>query len=89
MIGTLDIETTSSYTLTILAEDLNGGAGALSDTAIVIVTITGSNEADPVFGAVLYDTTIAEDINVGDTVGITIAATDADAGVDADARPAL
>ena len=83
MVGTLDLETDASYTLTVLAEDLNGGAGALTDQATVIIQVSGSNEADPVFGSVLYTSTVAEDLAISSVI-TTIAATDTDSGLDGD-----
>ena len=68
----LDYETTSSYTLTVQAEDPDG----LSDTATVAVTVTDANDP-PVFDEDEYSFSVAEDAAVGASVG-SVAATDQD-----------
>ena len=70
--GSLDRETTSSYTLTVQAADGNGGTG----TATVTVTVTKANEA-PVFGSDSYSFSVAETESAYSVIG-TVAATDAD-----------
>ena len=67
--GTLDRETTSTYTLTVRASD-----GSLSGTADFTVNVTDVNEA-PVVTAQSSAFTVAENANNGTTVG-TVAATD-------------
>ncbi len=68
--GVLDRETTSSYTLTVQADDGLGGTA----TATVNVTVTEVNSA-PEFGATVYKYTIREDTSLGTTLG-TVQATD-------------
>ena len=70
--GSLDRETTASYTLTVQAADGNGGTG----TATVTVTVTKANEA-PVFGSDSYSFSVAETESAYSVIG-TVAATDAD-----------
>ncbi len=70
--GSLDRETTASYTLTVQAADGNGGTG----TATVAVTVTKANEA-PVFGSDSYSFSAAETASAYSVIG-TVAATDAD-----------
>ena len=70
--GSLDRETTASYTLTVQAADGNGGTG----TATVTVTVTKANEA-PVFGSDSYSFSVAETASAYSVIG-TVAATDAD-----------
>ncbi|MCY3958186.1 MAG: cadherin domain-containing protein, partial [Chloroflexi bacterium] len=66
--GTLDYETTPSYSLTVTAD-----AGATA-TATVTITVTNVDEP-PVFGAESYSFSVAEDATVTTTVG-TVTATD-------------
>ena len=70
----LDHETASSYTLTVLASDGNGG----TDTATVVVTVTKVNSS-PEFGSGTYAFTVSESAPAGGVVG-SVAATDSDAG---------
>ena len=72
MAATLDHETADEYTLTVEADDGNGG----TDTATVTVTVTDVAEA-PVFDDASYTFEVAEDAGVGHVVG-TVSATDPD-----------
>jgi hypothetical protein len=65
----------SSYSLTVSVTD--NGTGALSDTAIITVTVTDVSEA-PVVGAATKS--IAENSANGTTVGIPVTYTDQDSG---------
>ena len=67
----LNFESTTSYTLTILAADATGTA----DIETVAITITDVNEAAPVFGD---GASIAVNVAEGATTVGTYAATDAD-----------
>ncbi|XP_053377420.1 cadherin-23-like [Mercenaria mercenaria] len=77
----LDYEVGTSYTLYVKATDSGGGAGAKSSTAVVTVTVTPDNEADPVFGAGPYSTSVAENTAVGTSL-LQVVATDNDDGDD-------
>ena len=70
----LDYESTSSYSLTLQADDGNGGTA----TATATITVTDVNEnAAPAFGSSSYSFSVAEDAEVGDSVG-SVSATDVD-----------
>ncbi len=72
--GALDHETTPSYTLTVQADDGNGGTA----TATVNVTVIDVDEnSAPSFGSSTYSFSIAEDAATGAAVG-SVSATDAD-----------
>ena len=75
LIGALDYETATSYTLGVQVTD---GAGN-TDTAEVIVTVADVHENAPIFGMDIYETEIAESAARG-TVLVQIAASDADIG---------
>ena len=72
--GSLDYETTSSYTLTVEVRDGDGE----TDTATVTVTVTDANDA-PAFQAPTYSFSVGEDASSDDGVG-TVEATDEDTG---------
>ena len=72
--GTLDYESTPSYTLTVRASDGNGG----TSTSTVTITVSDANDA-PVFGSSTYTFSVAEEAASGASVG-TVAATDDDSG---------
>ena len=76
----LDRETTPSYELHVVATD--HGVVALSDTTVVIVTITDHNDEPPVFSRRSYDASVVEDAAPG-TVVITVTTTDADLEINA------
>ena len=72
--GALDHETTPSYTLTVQADDGNGG----TDTATVNVAVTDVDEnSAPSFGSATFGFSVAEDAATGAAVG-NVSATDAD-----------
>ena len=76
----LDAETTSSYTLVVEVADK--GTIKLSSTVTVIVTMEDVNEHDPVFSlSGSYSESVAENAAPGTAVSTTVAATDADLGV--------
>ena len=75
LIGALDYETATSYTLGVQVTDNVGR----TDTAEVIVTVTDVYENAPIFGMDTYDAEIAETAARG-TVLVQIDATDADVG---------
>lgn len=68
--GSLDFETTATYTLTVQVQDMGGH----SDTATVTVNVTDVAE-DPTFSPATYTFSVAEDAAFGTTVG-TLSATD-------------
>ena len=70
--GTLDHKTTPSYTLTVQADDDNGGTAA----AAVNITVSDGNTA-PTFESSSYDFNVAEDAATGAAVGRAFAS-DAD-----------
>ena len=76
----LDRETTPSYELHVVATD--HGVVALSDTTVVIVTITDHNDEPPVFTRRSYVSSIVEDATPG-TVVTTVSTTDADLEINA------
>ena len=61
----LDADTIASYTLTVTATDRAGGSGALTSTAVVLVTVAGVNQYDPVFTQATYTATTVETTAVG------------------------
>ena len=79
--GSLNFETTTTYTLIVQALDSNSAPGALSSTAVVIVNIDPVNEADPVFSSSTYTVTIQEDTSIGQSI-LKVSASDADSGSD-------
>ncbi len=74
LVGTLDYETTPSYTLTVTADAGEGGTA----TATVAITVTNVDEP-PVFGAASYAFSVAEDVATATTLG-TVTATDPEGG---------
>ncbi|XP_060602144.1 cadherin-23-like isoform X2 [Ruditapes philippinarum] len=78
LMGTLDRETLDNYQLVIEVDD--DGTPALTTTVTLTITVEDANDNDPVFGSGTYNANQDEDIAVGTTV-ITVAATDADIGV--------
>ncbi|CAH1264999.1 FAT4 [Branchiostoma lanceolatum] len=73
-----DFETTTAYSLTVVATD--GGAPQLSSTATVHVQVTAVNEHDPQFSpSTLSNFSINEDAAVGTTIAV-VSATDDDQG---------
>ncbi len=72
--GALDYGTTASYSLTVQADDGNGGTA----TAAVNVTVTDVDEnSAPSFGSASYSFSVVEDAASGAAVG-SVSATDAD-----------
>ncbi len=72
--GTLDYETTTSYTLGVLVTD----SGGRTDTAEIVISVLNVNEHAPIFGKDIYETAIVENA-AQDTAILRVAATDADA----------
>jgi len=77
IVGPLDRETTSSYSLVIEAVD--GGTPPLRGTMTVNITILDVNDNQPLFNQSRYFATIPENATVGTPV-LQVFATDADAG---------
>ena len=73
--GTLDYETTTSYSLTVQASSSGGAATA---TVPVTISVTNVDEA-PGFGAASYAFSVAEDAALGTTIG-TVTASDPEGG---------
>ncbi len=72
--GTLDYETTASYSLMVTVTE--GGSIPLSGTATITITVTDVNEHAPVFARGTTTVDVAE----GTTVATTVVAMDADTG---------
>ena len=70
----LDRETTPTFNLTITASDL--GSPSLSDTAMILVSVTDANDNAPMFDRDLYEVVVREDAMP--TSLLSIAASDAD-----------
>jgi protocadherin Fat 4 len=82
----LDFETTSSYTLTVTAQDQNGTGDPLtrrSASTTVPVTVTDINDNAPVFDPVSYKVSVSESSLIGLEV-VTLTATDEDSGNNAE-----
>ena len=75
LVGDLDYEAVTDYTLRIVCED--GGEPPLTAAIDVEVEVIPVNDNPPIFNPV-EPITLAEDIPVGATVGLPIAATDQD-----------
>ncbi|XP_019636288.1 PREDICTED: protein dachsous-like [Branchiostoma belcheri] len=82
----LDRETTDSYTLTILAEDM--GVPSLNGTTTVHVRVLDINDHAPAFAAPAYRTDLREDENKAE-LNISISASDEDSGTNGDIRFSL
>ena len=72
---TYDHEAKSSYSVTVKADDGNGGA----DTIAATITVTDLNEA-PTFSGPTTSRTIAENTAAGQSIGDPVTATDPDTG---------
>ncbi|KAK7101636.1 hypothetical protein V1264_019985 [Littorina saxatilis] len=77
----LDADVVNSYSLTVTATDRAGAAGALTSTAVVIVTVTSVNQYEPVFTQTPYTASTDESAPVGTTL-VQVVASDADTGND-------
>jgi protocadherin Fat 4 len=75
----LDFETITNFTLEITCFD--SILSPLSDTAMLLVSVTGFNEHPPVFENSTYFFSVNELALVGDVIGV-VSATDGDAGLD-------
>ena len=73
--GSLDFETTASYSLTLTATD----SSSLTDTTAVVISISDANES-PSFSGAPYSATVVENDAAASVV--TVAATDPDSGKD-------
>lgn len=66
---TVDYEVATTYSLSVLAKDDNGGIGANTATVLVTVSITPTNEFTPTFTQSIYTVNNKdEDLAVGDLV---------------------
>ncbi|XP_076447241.1 protocadherin Fat 4-like [Babylonia areolata] len=74
LLGTLDRETTSSYTLDLEVADGSGGLPARTSTTSIVVTVTDVNDNDPTCTQTSYVATVAE----GTTSVLTISCSDVD-----------
>ena len=79
VLGSLDFETYSNYTLNITAED--GGLPTMRDTTLVQIIVGPSNDHRPVCSPHYHLALLIEDYPVG-TVLATLTASDADMGLD-------
>ena len=82
-VSELDRETADYYNLTVRVTD--GGSPSLSDTAVVEISIADVNDNRPKFNSSREAISVLENSPVG-TVLLTVAATDADIGVNAELR---
>ena len=71
--GSLNFESTPSYSLTLTVTD----AGSLTDTAVVVISVSDVNE-NPSFVGAPYSATVAENDAAASVV--TVSATDPDSG---------
>ncbi|XP_033745663.1 LOW QUALITY PROTEIN: protocadherin Fat 4-like [Pecten maximus] len=78
--GSLDRETTSSYSLVIRVTDT---VSTLNADATLTITVTDFNDVTPSFANSFYSLSVVENVVTG-TVIQNLAATDTDAGVNAD-----
>ena len=86
LVQRLDFETTSSYSLTVLARDSGGTVNpnfvVLNDTVVVTITVSDYNDNAPHFTQDTYSGTISEEAAAGGQVALTddIFCSDADSG---------
>jgi len=76
----IDREVTGSYDIIIIAQ--NPSNTNQNDSALVLVTVSDTNDNAPVFTAAEYNFTAAENSSIGTTVG-RVVTTDADEGTNA------
>ncbi|KAM6981316.1 protocadherin Fat 4 [Aplochiton taeniatus] len=81
LVGRLDYETTSSYSLKILAVD--GGAAPLSSSCLLSISVLDENDNSPSFPTAALSVDALENMRVGELVA-SVTATDADSGPNAD-----
>uniref|UniRef100_A0A8C5N4G4 Protocadherin Fat 4 n=1 Tax=Gouania willdenowi TaxID=441366 RepID=A0A8C5N4G4_GOUWI len=81
LIGKLDYESTSSYSLKILAVD--AGAVALSSSCMLSISILDENDNSPLFPKSSLSVDVLENMRIGELVA-SVTATDADSGPNAD-----
>ncbi|XP_076844234.1 protocadherin Fat 4 isoform X2 [Brachyhypopomus gauderio] len=81
MVGKLDYETTSSYSLKIIAED--SGAFPLSSSCLLSISILDENDNSPSFPKSTMTVDVLENMRIGELVA-SITATDSDSGSNAD-----
>ena len=60
LIGTLDIETQSSYTITVRAADKGTSPGVLSADTSVVITVQDANDNTPICNPSVYNVDMAE-----------------------------
>ncbi|KAK3109056.1 hypothetical protein FSP39_021996 [Pinctada imbricata] len=73
--ASLDYETTTSYSLTVQADD--GGSPARSDTYVVSISVTDVNDNQPTCSPVVYNVDVSETTATGTTI-TTMTCTDGD-----------
>ncbi|XP_062874781.1 protocadherin Fat 4 [Trichomycterus rosablanca] len=81
LVGRLDYETTSTYSLKIIAED--SGLVPLSSSCLLTVTVLDENDNSPAFPKSTMTVDVLENMRIGELVA-SITATDADSGSNAD-----
>jgi protocadherin delta 1 len=77
LVGRLDREVRSSYSLTLTARD--GGIPSRTGTLSILITIIDANDNPPMFDRSLYEVSLDEDTPVGTTI-TKVTAYDADEG---------
>ncbi|MCJ8739590.1 hypothetical protein PDJAM_G00048940 [Pangasius djambal] len=81
LVGNLDYEATSSYSLKIIAED--SGAVPLSSSCLLSISILDENDNSPSFPKSTITVDVLENMRIGELVA-SITATDSDSGSNAD-----
>uniref|UniRef100_A0A3Q3MB37 Protocadherin Fat 4 n=1 Tax=Mastacembelus armatus TaxID=205130 RepID=A0A3Q3MB37_9TELE len=81
LVGKLDYETTSSYSLKIIAVD--AGAVPLSSSCMLSISILDENDNSPSFPKSSLSVDVLENMRIGELVA-SVTATDADSGQNAD-----
>uniref|UniRef100_A0A3B4CZQ3 Protocadherin Fat 4 n=1 Tax=Pygocentrus nattereri TaxID=42514 RepID=A0A3B4CZQ3_PYGNA len=81
LVGKLDYEATSSYSLKIIAED--SGAVPLSSSCLLSVSVLDENDNSPSFPKSTMAVDVLENMRIGELVA-SITATDSDSGSNAD-----
>ncbi|XP_029020737.1 protocadherin Fat 4 isoform X2 [Betta splendens] len=81
LVGKLDYESTSSYSLKIMAED--AGAVPLSSSCMLSISVLDENDNSPSFPKSSLSVDVLENMRIGELVA-SVTATDADSGQNAD-----
>lgn len=81
LVGKLDYESTSSYSLKIIADD--AGAVPLSSSCLLSISVLDENDNSPAFPKSSLSVDVLENMRIGELVA-SVTATDADSGQNAD-----